>query len=178
VKRCVVVTQQPVLQAKPSHILTQSPWNVTIVCEIDSLACQDEFFINTPTDVKENDEHSLHFTLHLSRLFCSRWVWTFRIRLVLSSPNASLITVRVSVAFFPWFAQNLMLFPCRIKREIASGQIHDSNLYTDSQDMLVYKLLCITVLQLLYRWQHQSRKLLIPTRPPCVLTVHTGKDIR
>jgi hypothetical protein len=25
VKRCVVVTQQPVLQAKPSHILTQSP---------------------------------------------------------------------------------------------------------------------------------------------------------
>jgi hypothetical protein len=68
------------------------------------------------------------------------------------SPNAYLIIAKVSVAPFPRFAQNLMLFLCRIHREIASGQIHDSKqkdvevstsiqmremLYTDSQHMLV-----------------------------------------
>jgi hypothetical protein len=30
------------------------------------LACQDEFFVNNPLDVKENDEHALDFALHLS----------------------------------------------------------------------------------------------------------------
>jgi hypothetical protein len=47
------------------------------------------------------------------------------VRLMLSSPNAYLVIGRVSVAFFPRFAQNLMLFLYRIHREIASGQIHD-----------------------------------------------------
>jgi hypothetical protein len=38
---------------------------VTVVCGIDSLASQDEFFVNNPLNVKENDEHSLDFALHL-----------------------------------------------------------------------------------------------------------------
>jgi hypothetical protein len=67
-----------------------------------------------------------YFALQLFRLYRSRWVWTFRVRLMLYSPNASLITARVPVALVPRFAQNLMLFLCRIYREIASGQIHDS----------------------------------------------------
>jgi hypothetical protein len=66
----------------------------------------DEFFM----DIKENDEHSLGFDLHLSLLFRSRWVWIFRVWLVLSSPNACLIIGKVSVAIFPRFSQNLMLF--------------------------------------------------------------------
>jgi hypothetical protein len=68
-----------------------------------------------------------------------------------SSSNACLIIANVSVALFPRFAQNLVLFLCRTHREIASGQINDSKnkdvknehvtqmsetLYTDSQDML------------------------------------------
>jgi hypothetical protein len=27
------------------------------------LACQDEFFLNNPLDVKENDEHALDFSI-------------------------------------------------------------------------------------------------------------------
>jgi hypothetical protein len=50
---------------------------VTVVCGIDCLACQDEFFVSNPLDVKENDEHALDFDPHLSYLFQSRWVLTF-----------------------------------------------------------------------------------------------------
>jgi hypothetical protein len=35
--------------------------------------------------------------------------------LLLSYPNACLIIARVSVALFPRFSQNLMLFLCRIR---------------------------------------------------------------
>jgi hypothetical protein len=64
--------------------------------------------------------------------------------------NACLITAKVSVALVPRFERNLMLFLCRIHREIASGQIQVFKdvkiitstqprdiLNTDSQDMLV-----------------------------------------
>jgi hypothetical protein len=40
----------PKFGAKSSHI---SPRNVTAVCGIDCLACQDEFFVNNPLGVKE-----------------------------------------------------------------------------------------------------------------------------
>jgi hypothetical protein len=33
------------------------------------LACQDELFVNNPLDVKENYEHALDFTFHLSRTY-------------------------------------------------------------------------------------------------------------
>jgi hypothetical protein len=45
---------------------------------------------------------------------------------MLSSLNACLIIPRVFVALFPRFAQNLMLFFCRIHHEMTSDQIHDS----------------------------------------------------
>jgi hypothetical protein len=89
------------------------------------LSYQNEFFVINSLDVKENNEHALDYALHLPRLYRSRRVWTFRIRLMFSSPNACLITARASVAPFPRFTQNLMLFLCRIRRKIASGQIHD-----------------------------------------------------
>jgi hypothetical protein len=60
---CIVVMRQPVIlspkfRAKYSHIFTKAPQNITLVCRIDCLACQDEFFANNPLDVKENDEHA------------------------------------------------------------------------------------------------------------------------
>jgi hypothetical protein len=33
------------------------------------LICQDEFFVNNPLYVKENDEHALDFALHLYTIF-------------------------------------------------------------------------------------------------------------
>jgi hypothetical protein len=42
---------------------------VAVMCGIDWLACQDEFFMNDHLDVKGNDEHALDFALQLSRRF-------------------------------------------------------------------------------------------------------------
>jgi hypothetical protein len=110
--------------------------------------------------VKENDKHAFGFAL------C-----TFRARLMLSSPNTCLITGKVSVVLFGRFAQNLMHILCRVRHEIASGQIHDSkekdvrsqhfhpaawNIVHllpryDSTSTIIYRW--IEPLQLLYRWQ-------------------------
>jgi hypothetical protein len=57
--------------------------------------------------------------------FWSQWVWTFPVRLMVSFLNVHLLFTRVSVSLFPRFAQYLMLFLCRIHREIASVQMHD-----------------------------------------------------
>jgi hypothetical protein len=82
--------------------------------------------VNNALDVKEHDQHTPDSALNLSRLFRFWWVWTFRAQLMLSSSNACLITVSVSVALFSRFAQNLMLFLWWIHREIGSGQMHGS----------------------------------------------------
>jgi hypothetical protein len=99
---------------------------VTEVCGIDCLAYQDEFFVNNPFGVKENNEHVLECAFHLSRLFL---VWV-SLNLPCTAhaffPERLLIIVRVSAARFPRFAQNLTLFLCRVHSEIASGEIHDS----------------------------------------------------
>jgi hypothetical protein len=42
---------------------------VTVEFGMGHLTCQDEFFVNNPLDVKENDKHDLDFALHLSCLF-------------------------------------------------------------------------------------------------------------
>jgi hypothetical protein len=82
--------------------------------------------VKNPLDVKENDEHALAFAPHLSRLFQSWLVWTFRAWLTLSSLNACKIIARVCVTIFPRFAQNLMLFVCRTHRKIAIRPDKDS----------------------------------------------------
>jgi hypothetical protein len=69
---CHDVTASPFVAKVSSHIFMQSPQNVTVVCGIDCLACQNEFFVNNTLDAKENDEHTLDFALHLPRLF---WSW-------------------------------------------------------------------------------------------------------
>jgi hypothetical protein len=85
-----------------------------------------EFFVNKPLNVKEIDEHVLDLVLHLSRLFRFQWIWTFRVRLMVSSPNTCLIIAGVSVALFLIILQNLTLFLSGIHRKTVSGQIHDS----------------------------------------------------
>jgi hypothetical protein len=47
-----------------------------------------------------NDEHAPDLAPHLSHLFRFLWVLTFRVRLMLSLPNACLITARFSVVLF------------------------------------------------------------------------------
>jgi hypothetical protein len=47
--------------AKSPNIFMLSPYNVTVVCGIYCLPCQDEIFLNNPLDVKEHDEHALGF---------------------------------------------------------------------------------------------------------------------
>jgi hypothetical protein len=106
------------------------------------------------------------------------------VRLTLSSPNACVIIAKVSVALFPRFAQNLMPFLCRIHREIASSQMHDSKykyvkksahhpaawnyVHWLPRYASTFMYCCIAPLQLLYRWQHQSLKLWIPPRMSAV----------
>jgi hypothetical protein len=113
-----------------THILMQSPQNVTVVCRIDCLAYQDEYFVNKPLRVRNNYKHALHFALHLSHLFylsesglslSNAYLW-----LMLTFLNTCLIFAKVSVAHRSRLAQNLMHTCCWIHCEIASGQIHDS----------------------------------------------------
>jgi hypothetical protein len=115
-----------------------------------------------PLMSKKNDEHALDFSLHWSRLLRSRWVSAFCVRLMLSC----LIIVRVSVAPFPRFAQNLMLLFWRIHHEIASRP--DTRLQLNGSKKLAawnvvhwlqrYAITIpyryIALLELLYRWQH------------------------
>jgi hypothetical protein len=70
-RRCVVVMKQPVFLSpkfatKSSYIFTQSPLNVTVVCGIDCLVFQNEFFVNNPLDEKKM--MSMPLTLLFTRL--------------------------------------------------------------------------------------------------------------
>jgi hypothetical protein len=91
-----------------------------------------------------------------------------------------LMIAKVSIALFPRFAQHLMHTPCSIV-EIPSGQIRDSkwkvvknqhihptesnfvHRFPRYSSTIIYR--CIALLQLLYRWQHQSLKFWIPVHP-------------
>jgi hypothetical protein len=109
--------------------------------------------------------------------FLSRRVWTFRVRLMLSSPNACLNITSVFVALFfrdlhkIWCRsfvgsiakshQARYIIPNKKTQEAIAFTQQREILYTGSQDR-VYHLLFIAQLQLSYRWQHVSRKLWIP----------------
>jgi hypothetical protein len=129
-------------------------------------------FVNNAFDVKENDEHALDFALHLSRFSRSRWVRAFCVRLMFSSLNACLIIARVSrtlhkmwcCSFVVSIAKSHYTTPTKRAYEIihvhpsSSNSVHWLPRYAST---IIYS--CIALLQLLYRWQHQSRKLWIPT---------------
>jgi hypothetical protein len=69
VRRYVVVMQQSdLLSPKFGAVFA----HVTVVCRIDCMACQEDFFVNYPLDAKEHDEHALDFVLHPSHLLQSR----------------------------------------------------------------------------------------------------------
>jgi hypothetical protein len=89
------------------------------------LACQHEFYGTIPFMSKKM--MSMLLTLFFACLaFFFGLGLTFRVQLMISSPNACLIIARVSVALLPKFAHNFMLFLCRLHREIVSGLIHGS----------------------------------------------------
>jgi hypothetical protein len=109
------VMRQPVLLsptfgAKPSHNFT-----VAIKCHSSMrnslFGLKGWILCEQSPWCKKNDQHALDFALHLSRHFWSSSVWTFHVWLMLSSPNTYLIIVRVSVPYFPRFAQNFVAVP-------------------------------------------------------------------
>jgi hypothetical protein len=112
----------------------------------------DEFFVNNSFYVKEIYEHALNFAPHLSRLSRSRRIWTFRVLLMLCSPNACLITSKVSAHFFwdlhrIWCCsfvgyiakshQERSTTPNRRTLKISTCTDMRESLHTDSQDMLL-----------------------------------------
>jgi hypothetical protein len=103
----------------------QSPWDHIPDYDILHSHHRENLKSYNPLFVKDY-EHTLNFAFHLSRIFRSRWVRTFRVLLMFSSLNPCLIIAMVSVVLFLRFAQNLMLFLYWIHCKIASGQIHDS----------------------------------------------------
>jgi hypothetical protein len=98
------------------------------------LACQEEFFVNNPLDVKEDDEHAPDVALHLSRLLRSRQICTFPLGgfllcLRIITINLVLITGDNPGQEGSDICTELeahLLFLCRIHCKIISGQIHDS----------------------------------------------------
>jgi hypothetical protein len=94
---------------------------------------------------------------------------------MLSSPNACPIIVSVTVALYNEICKtsgaHSLSDPSRNrirprpKISPSTDPLRDI-LYADSQDMLVLPALlsCIEVLQLMYRWQHESQKLRIAMR--------------
>jgi hypothetical protein len=119
VRRCDIMMQQPVLLSSKF-----GGWSLrTFSCSCRKTSQQYTELLVWPTRtnslwtiplMSKKMMSMLDFALHLSHLFQSRWVRTFHVRLMLSSQNACLIIARVSVALFPRFVQNLMLFLCQI----------------------------------------------------------------
>jgi hypothetical protein len=67
VRRCFVVKVRAEVFAQSHAVAVKQ--NVTVVCGIDCLVYQEEFFVNNPLDIKDYDEHAFDFVLHLSRFF-------------------------------------------------------------------------------------------------------------
>jgi hypothetical protein len=107
--------------------------------------------------------------LHLSRLFQYHWVWTFYVRLMLSSPKACLIIARVSVALFPKCAL-LPLDPSRnhIRRgtQLQIKGHKNQYIHPAAWNFLhwLQRYASISLLQVLKRWQDLSQKLWIQRR--------------
>jgi hypothetical protein len=105
-------------------------------------------FVNNPLDVKENYEHALDFGL-VSLDFSIGRIVGLSLWLILSSLNACVI----------------ISTHCWIHCDITSQLQIKGNKKLDMLVLIIYQ--CITLLQLLYRWQHQSRKLWIPVCLVC-----------
>jgi hypothetical protein len=110
----------------------------------------------------------------------SQWVWTSRFKHSCTShdffPELLSNHFKSLRHTFPRFAQNLMDTRCRIHRKISSGQIRleikgyvDHHVQPAAWNFVYWPpryansiiCRCISLLQLLYRWQHRFRKLWI-----------------
>jgi hypothetical protein len=59
------------------------------------MACKDEFFANSPLDVRQNYEHTLHLLFN-----CLAFLRIGDFEIIFSSPSVCLIIARVSVGFY------------------------------------------------------------------------------
>jgi hypothetical protein len=144
----------------------------TVVCRINCLACQDKFFVNNPLEAKENDDLAVDFSLHLSRLFQSRWIWTFGVWLMFYSLNTWLIIIRVSIILFRYLHKiwccsfvgsivklhhTQLQIKGRKNQHIHAAVWNFVNWLPRYDSTCMYR--CIALLQLPWRWQHLSLKL-------------------
>jgi hypothetical protein len=99
--------------------------------------------------------------------FLYRWVWTFHVQLMLSSPNACLIIPRLSVPLFPRFFLDAVPLKGQSPNHIrpytrfqTKGRKHQDfypavwhfiHWLLRCASTIIYS--CIALLQLLYRWQ-------------------------
>jgi hypothetical protein len=119
-ERCFVAMQQPALVAKArdkvfAHVRAAA---VKLHTNLRNslFSCQNEFLWTIPLMSRKMMSMLLTLLSTCLAILRTRRVYTIRVRLVDSSPNACLIIVRVSEALLPKFAQNLALFLCRIRR--------------------------------------------------------------
>lgn len=84
------------------------------------MASQDEFLVNSPVGIRENDANGLDFALVPSRLFGLGQFGlshpTPRVRLTRSFPNVCLINDRFSVVLYLRCAHSMMRARCRVHR--------------------------------------------------------------
>ena len=88
VRGCVVIMTHPVALAPqfrpfPPNVLLKTPQNVAIQFAVDGLTPGDEFMVNNPANVGQNDEQSHGRTADLSRLLRSWRCWALPLRRLL-----------------------------------------------------------------------------------------------
>jgi hypothetical protein len=146
------------------------------ICGIDCLGCQDKFFVKNPLDAKVNDEHALGFALHLSRFSvsvslnfsCTAYVF-FPERLSNHCKGLRLnffeICTECNAAHFSDPSRKSIRPDTKLHIKGRKNQhlhpaawtvLHWLPRYTST---IIYR--GIAILQLLYKWHYQSRKLWI-----------------
>jgi hypothetical protein len=135
-----------------------------------STTCDSALITSIPLMSKKMMSMLFNLLFACLAFYRSKWVWTFCVRLMFSSPNACLIIAKFSVAIFLRFAQNLMHTQCSFVEFIAKSyqarymtpnkRIQKSVLYPSAWNFvhwlpryastIIYH--CIALLQLLYRW--------------------------
>jgi hypothetical protein len=122
VRRCVVVTQQPVFLVAKVRVEGFAHFDAVIVERHGSMQ---NWLFGLPARILWEQSPWCQRKLWACSWLCSSavspfrsWrVLTLRVRLMLSSPHACLIISRVSATLFLSFAQNSMLLLCRTNRQ-------------------------------------------------------------
>jgi hypothetical protein len=127
--------------------------------------------VNSPLDVKQNDEHAIDFTLHLSHRSQSQRIWILLFRHLYMTEAffpehlsdqcqgrhhtfSEICTKLICTLLNP--LQNSIRPHTRLQLKCRKKSAHSSSCVKFCKVTIYH---CIALLQLLYRWQHHSGKL-------------------